>query len=111
MVGEKFFERLADKLYDKLILKSGTWALVGAILLVAFNYWSVIDLSKLPISWFTDLLYFYIIVNASSVSIFGYLDRKERAKVDPICPHCKDLVLVKPRYHCPNCGDIKFEKT
>jgi len=89
------------------VKKSGTWSTVVVSALLAFNYWGVLDLSKIPYGHTVDILYGYLIVG-----IIGILPllRKRRPEVDKLCPVCDSPLQSRPQYSCPECGDIKFEK-
>jgi hypothetical protein len=82
----------------------GVWSLLIVAIILAFNWWGVIDLSKLPFHT-VDILYGYLILN--TFGIVGIIKIK-RPKTEKFCPICDSALQSKPHYSCPKCGDISF---
>jgi len=93
----------------KLVNRTGKFSCMAAILLVALQYWKVINLegiSPLIISG----LYVFIILNGIAATPYIYLEKKAKVSVSKICPNCDTPLEKIPKYQCPKCGIINSEK-
>lgn len=99
---------ILEKLLSPLLLKTGKYAFVVAMLLVFFNYWDVIQLDK--ITGFVEFLHVYVLLNAFAAARLIYREKKARVSVDSICPQCKQSLETSVNYTCPNCGHLEFKK-
>jgi len=89
-----------------IIARTGRWALIIDILVIALEHWKMLNLSQFPIS--LDWLYGYLILNGVVASPFIYLEHR---RVKPkLCPQCNNPLTMKMEYSCPKCGDLEFKK-
>ena len=93
----------------KLVNITGKFSCFGAILLVAFQYWKVINLEGInPLV--VPGLYVFIIANGIAATPYIYLEKKAKVSKSKICPDCNTPLEKITKYRCPNCGVLKFEK-
>ena len=98
-----------SNLAKKLVNLTGKFSCLGAILLVAFQYWKVINLEGInPLV--VPGLYVYIIANGIAATPYIYLEKKAKVSKSKICPDCNASLEKMTKYRCPNCGVLKFEK-
>ena len=79
-----------------------------AIVGVAFNYWGVFNLDKIPLPHFVDILYGYVILNGLAGSLFFFGKKKEQVTTE-ICPKCKASLQADIHFICPNCGKLEYK--
>jgi hypothetical protein len=94
----------------QLLEKSGKYSLVIVIFALAFQYWGVIQLEKIPIPHLVDILYVYLILSGSSATPFIYLERKKKVVPGKFCPACGSPLEMYPTYKCPKCGKLEYKK-
>ena len=108
---EQAFLQLVSQRFLQLVTKSGESIFVIALFLVAFNYWGVFQLEKIPFTHIVDYLYLYLMINGVAAAYFIYSKRKIRVAPGKFCPQCDRPLEVKTTiYECPEHGVIKFEK-
>ena len=96
--------------FKDIVARTGKWTLLVVIVLIALNYWNVINLSGIPIPRFESYLYVYLLLNGVAASPYIIWERRARVRSAKICPQCDKLLESTPVYKCPECGTIQFEK-
>jgi hypothetical protein len=90
--------------YAKIFGTASTFAVAVAL---AFNWWGVWNLSKIPYAHAIDILYVYLILDTLAAL---KLLRGKRPEIDKLCPRCDSALQSKPHYICPKCGELHFNK-
>lgn len=87
------------------VLKTGKWAFVCSVLILALHNWAVLDISNI----ITNILWGYLIINTLGVASIIYRRYNLKSSVKK-CPYCSGELRYKLVYICPNCGELKAEK-
>jgi hypothetical protein len=90
-------------LYGK---RFGAGTTLVVIIVLALNWWGVINLSKIPFTHTVDILYAYLIFATLGAL---RLRKRKRPEVDKLCPQCDSALQSKPHYICPKCGELNFK--
>lgn len=99
-----------ERLYFQVLSKTGGLSVVIVVFLLAFNYWNAINLKAI---WqlLPDILFLYLMLNATAIVPFVYLEKRTKATIGKFCPICGNPLEKFLNYKCPKCGKIKFEKS
>ena len=87
--------------FQQLVARFGKYTFVVALLVVALNFWKVVDLSNVPIA--LNVLYGYLLVNGIVATPFIYLERRLRRQPGWKCPACGNT-MVTSQLVCTSCG-------
>lgn len=98
-----------QKLSSPLLLKTGKYTFVVAVLAVVLNVWGIIPLKE-EVPWLLNALCIYLLLNVLIATPFYYLEKKSKAAVNLNCPQCGQTLETSPKYICPNCGELEFKK-
>ena len=95
--------------FYRIAINSGKYAIVIVALALAFNFWGVFDLTKIPIPYFLNILYFYLIINVVAATPFHYFERKIKKSSQKLCPKCNKPLDEITEYKCRTCGRLEFK--
>jgi len=87
-----------------LLKKTGEYTFVFVIFLLAAQYWHVIQLQNIPIPYVVDLLYIYLLINATGLAYIIYQKKKSYASVVKYCHYCNAPLGDYIQYKCTKCG-------
>ena len=96
--------------FQAIVSRFGKGTFVVILFVVAFHHWGIVNLSGIPIPYWIDILYGYLLLNGAAATPFIYMERRARVRVGKNCPQCGELLEEITNFTCPKCGQIRFDK-
>lgn len=92
--------------FQRTIERSGEVTLVIVSLLLAGDFFKIIEINNFGVPFLGLILWAYLLLNVGLVNMFKFLKNKD----NPTCPKCHKRLSERKEYTCSRCGDLKFSK-